>query len=132
MDGVNIREYKLSELRKQYALVSQHVHLFNDSVANNIAYAAEEKYSREEIQHAARIAHADEFVRKMPEGYDTVIGENGASSPVVSASASPSPAPCCVTPRYCCWTRPPRPWIPSPSATSRRPSTSCARRAPPW
>ena len=79
LDGVNIREYRLSELRKQYALVSQHVHLFNDSVANNIAYAAEDKYSREEIQHAARIAHADEFVRKMPEGYDTIIGENGAS-----------------------------------------------------
>lgn len=79
LDGVNIREYKLSELRKQYALVSQHVHLFNDSVANNIAYAAEDRYSLDEIQHAARIAHADEFVRKMPEGYDTVIGENGAS-----------------------------------------------------
>ncbi|MFM4995083.1 lipid A ABC transporter ATP-binding protein/permease MsbA [Aeromonas sanarellii] len=79
LDGVNIREYRLSELRKQYALVSQHVHLFNDSVANNIAYAAEEKYSRDEIQQAARIAHADDFVRKMPDGYDTVIGENGAS-----------------------------------------------------
>ncbi|GJC02572.1 MULTISPECIES: lipid A ABC transporter ATP-binding protein/permease MsbA [Aeromonas] len=79
LDGVNIREYRLSELRKQYALVSQHVHLFNDSVANNIAYAAEEKYSRDEIQQAARIAHADNFVSKMPEGYDTVIGENGAS-----------------------------------------------------
>ncbi|MEE1910591.1 lipid A ABC transporter ATP-binding protein/permease MsbA [Aeromonas caviae] len=79
LDGVNIREYRLSELRKQYALVSQHVHLFNDSVANNIAYAAEEKYSRDEIQKAARIAHADDFVSKMPEGYDTVIGENGAS-----------------------------------------------------
>lgn len=79
LDGVNIREYRLSELRKQYALVSQHVHLFNDSVANNIAYAAEEKYSRDEIQQAARIAHADDFVSKMPKGYDTVIGENGAS-----------------------------------------------------
>ncbi|MGL6470525.1 lipid A ABC transporter ATP-binding protein/permease MsbA [Aeromonas caviae] len=79
LDGVNIREYRLSELRKQYALVSQHVHLFNDSVANNIAYAAEEKYSRDEIKQAARIAHADDFVRKMPDGYDTVIGENGAS-----------------------------------------------------
>ena len=79
LDGVNIREYRLSELRKQYALVSQHVHLFNDSVANNIAYAAEEKYSRDEIKQAARIAHADDFVSKMPEGYDTVIGENGAS-----------------------------------------------------
>ncbi len=79
LDGVNIREYRLSELRKQYALVSQHVHLFNDSVANNIAYAAEDKYSRDEIKQAARIAHADDFVSKMPEGYDTVIGENGAS-----------------------------------------------------
>lgn len=79
LDGVNIREYRLNELRKQYALVSQHVHLFNDSVANNIAYAAEEKYSRDEIKQAARIAHADDFVSKMPEGYDTVIGENGAS-----------------------------------------------------
>jgi subfamily B ATP-binding cassette protein MsbA len=79
LDGVNIREYRLSELRKQYALVSQHVHLFNDSVANNIAYAAEDRYSREEIQQAARIAHADEFVSKMPQGYDTVVGENGAS-----------------------------------------------------
>ncbi|MFQ2417470.1 lipid A ABC transporter ATP-binding protein/permease MsbA [Aeromonas caviae] len=79
LDGVNIREYRLSELRKQYALVSQHVHLFNDSVANNIAYAAEEKYSRDEIKQAARIAHADDFVSKMPEGYDTVIGENGVS-----------------------------------------------------
>ncbi len=79
LDGVNIREYKLSELRKQYALVSQHVHLFNDSVANNIAYAAEEKYSLDEIKQAARIAHADEFVSKMSHGYDTVVGENGAS-----------------------------------------------------
>ena len=80
LDGVNIREYRLSELRKQYALVSQHVHLFNDSVANNIAYAAEEKYSRDEIQQAARIAHADDFVSKMPEGYDTVLDDKAALS----------------------------------------------------
>ncbi|MGL5226216.1 MAG: lipid A ABC transporter ATP-binding protein/permease MsbA [Aeromonas sp.] len=79
LDGVNINDYRLSELRKQFALVSQHVHLFNDSVANNIAYAAQERYSLAQIQQAARIAHADEFVSKMPEGYDTVVGENGAS-----------------------------------------------------
>ena len=79
LDGVNIREYRLSELRKQYALVSQHVHLFNDTVASNIAYAAEEQYSLDEIKQAARIAHADEFVSKMSNGYDTVVGENGAS-----------------------------------------------------
>lgn len=79
LDGVNIRDYRLSELRKQYALVSQHVHLFNDTVASNIAYAAEEQYSLDEIKQAARIAHADEFVSKMSNGYDTVVGENGAS-----------------------------------------------------
>lgn len=132
LDGVNICEYKLSELRKQYALVSQHVHLFNDSVANNIAYAAEDKYSRDQIVQAARIAHADEFVSKMPQGYDTVVGENGASLPEVSASESLSPAPCCAMRRFCCWMRPPRPSIPSPSATFRQPSTSCARRVPRW
>lgn len=79
LDGVNIRDYRLSELRKQFALVSQLVHLFNDTVASNIAYAAEERYSREQIIEAARTAHADEFVSKMPQGYDTVVGENGAS-----------------------------------------------------
>ncbi|MFM5464193.1 lipid A ABC transporter ATP-binding protein/permease MsbA [Aeromonas simiae] len=79
LDGVNIRDYRLSELRKQFALVSQQVHLFNDTVASNIAYAAEERYSREQIIEAARTAHADEFVSKMPQGYDTVVGENGAS-----------------------------------------------------
>ncbi|MDO2948481.1 lipid A ABC transporter ATP-binding protein/permease MsbA [Aeromonas simiae] len=79
LDGVNIRDYRLSELRKQFALVSQQVHLFNDTVASNIAYAAEERYSRAQIIEAARTAHADEFVSKMPQGYDTVVGENGAS-----------------------------------------------------
>ncbi|UBO75431.1 lipid A ABC transporter ATP-binding protein/permease MsbA [Aeromonas rivuli] len=79
LDGVNIQEYRLSDLRKQYALVSQHVHLFNDSVANNIAYAAGDRYSLEQIRHAAVVAHADEFVSKMSDGYDTVVGENGAS-----------------------------------------------------
>ncbi|MCS3454301.1 subfamily B ATP-binding cassette protein MsbA [Aeromonas sp. BIGb0405] len=79
LDGINIQEYRLSDLRKQYALVSQHVHLFNDSVANNIAYAAGDRYSLEQIRHAAVVAHADEFVSKMSDGYDTVVGENGAS-----------------------------------------------------
>ncbi|MFM4702716.1 lipid A ABC transporter ATP-binding protein/permease MsbA [Aeromonas bivalvium] len=79
LDGVNIREYRLSELRKQFALVSQQVHLFNDTVASNIAYAAEDRYDREQIRHAAIVAHADEFVSKMSDGYDTLVGENGAS-----------------------------------------------------
>ncbi len=79
LDGINIQEYKLTNLREQCSVVSQQVHLFNDTVANNIAYAANDKYSREQIIAAAKAAHAMEFIDKMEHGLDTVIGENGAS-----------------------------------------------------
>ncbi|WP_374707305.1 MULTISPECIES: lipid A ABC transporter ATP-binding protein/permease MsbA [Rodentibacter] len=79
LDGVNIQDYRLSNLRENCALVSQQVHLFNDTIANNIAYAAGDKYTREEIIAAAKAAYALEFIEKLPEGFDTVIGENGAS-----------------------------------------------------
>lgn len=79
LDGHDIRDYKLSNLRSHFALVSQNVHLFNDTIANNIAYAATEKYSREQIEHAARLAYAMDFIETMDDGLDTVIGENGAS-----------------------------------------------------
>ena len=79
LDGHDIRDYELRNLREHFALVSQNVHLFNDTVANNIAYAAEEQYSREQIEHAAKLAHASEFIEGMENGIDTVVGENGAS-----------------------------------------------------
>ena len=79
LDGYDIRDYRLSNLRKHFALVSQNVHLFNDSIANNIAYAAEKDYSREQIEKAAKLAHAMEFIAPMDSGLDTVIGENGTS-----------------------------------------------------
>ncbi len=79
LDGHDIRDYELRNLREHFALVSQNVHLFNDTVANNIAYAAEELYSREQIEHAAKLAHASEFIEGMENGIDTVVGENGAS-----------------------------------------------------
>ncbi|SUT91400.1 lipid A ABC transporter ATP-binding protein/permease MsbA [Actinobacillus lignieresii] len=79
LDGVNIQDYTLANLRRQCSVVSQQVHLFNDSIANNIAYAATGKYSREQIVEAARAAHALEFIEKLEHGFDTVIGENGAS-----------------------------------------------------
>lgn len=59
------------------ALVSQNVHLFNDTVANNIAYARTDEYSREQIENAARMAYAMDFINKMDNGPDTIIGENG-------------------------------------------------------
>lgn len=77
LDGHDLREYTLASLRRQVALVSQNVHLFNDTIANNIAYACEDKYSRAQIEQAARMACAMEFIDKMEHGLDTVIGENG-------------------------------------------------------
>ncbi|HHW7567328.1 TPA: lipid A ABC transporter ATP-binding protein/permease MsbA [Mannheimia haemolytica] len=79
LDGINIQDYRLKNLREQCSVVSQQVHLFNDTIANNIAYAAIDKYSREEIIAAAKAAHAMEFIEKLENGLDTVIGENGAS-----------------------------------------------------
>lgn len=79
LDGVNIQDYMLANLREQCSIVSQQVHLFNDTIANNIAYAATDKFSREEIIQAAKAAHAMEFIEKLDDGLDTVIGENGAS-----------------------------------------------------
>ncbi|MGL5108947.1 MAG: lipid A ABC transporter ATP-binding protein/permease MsbA [Vibrio ordalii] len=79
LDDHDIRDYKLKNLRTHFALVSQNVHLFNDTIANNIAYAAENEYTREQIEHAAKLAHAMEFIDNMPDGLDTMIGENGAS-----------------------------------------------------
>ncbi|HHE6467710.1 TPA: lipid A ABC transporter ATP-binding protein/permease MsbA [Providencia rettgeri] len=77
IDGHDIREYTLSSLRSQVALVSQHVYLFNDSIANNIAYATDGSYSREQIEKAAEMAYAMDFIAKLEKGLDTVIGENG-------------------------------------------------------
>lgn len=76
LDGLPINEISLSSLREQMALVSQHVTLFNDTLANNIAYGRTD-VSREQIIHAAKLAYADEFISKLPEAYDTQVGENG-------------------------------------------------------
>ncbi|MGL9722377.1 lipid A ABC transporter ATP-binding protein/permease MsbA [Sodalis sp. (in: enterobacteria)] len=77
LDGTDLRAYKLGSLRNQVALVSQNVHLFNDTIANNIAYARKATYSREQVENAARMAYAMDFIEKMDMGLDTVIGENG-------------------------------------------------------
>jgi subfamily B ATP-binding cassette protein MsbA len=76
LDGLPIHDIELSSLRQQFALVSQHVTLFNDTLANNIAYGAFDA-DIDAIQQAAKLAHADEFIQKLPNGYDTIVGENG-------------------------------------------------------
>lgn len=76
LDGTPINELSLTSLRDQIALVSQHVTLFNDTMANNIAYGRFD-VSREQIIAAAKLAYADEFIQQLPEDYDTRVGENG-------------------------------------------------------
>nr|WP_136252465.1 lipid A export permease/ATP-binding protein MsbA [Ningiella ruwaisensis] len=77
LDGHNIQDIKLRSLRKQFALVSQQVTLFNDTIANNIAYGKQEQVTREQIERASDIAHVTDFVAKQSQGFDTLIGENG-------------------------------------------------------
>ncbi|KMV32156.1 lipid A ABC transporter ATP-binding protein/permease MsbA [Photobacterium swingsii] len=79
IDGHEVKDYTLKNLREQVAVVSQNVHLFNDTLANNIAYACGDKYSRAEIEKAAELASAMDFIRDLDDGLDTVIGENGVS-----------------------------------------------------
>jgi ATP-binding cassette, subfamily B, bacterial MsbA len=75
-DGEDLRDVKISSLRKQIALVTQETVLFNDTVRHNIAYGKPEATDAE-IQEAARIALAHDFIREMPDGYDTIVGERG-------------------------------------------------------
>ena len=77
LDGVPIRNYSLKDLRRQFAMVSQHVTLFHDSIANNIAYGRFLQVTREEIAAAAQAAHAMEFIERLPEKMDSLVGENG-------------------------------------------------------
>jgi subfamily B ATP-binding cassette protein MsbA len=77
LDDVEIQDFSLRNLRQHIALVTQQVTLFNDTVANNIAYGDLAGSPAEEVRRAAREAYADEFIVKMPQGYDTMVGENG-------------------------------------------------------
>lgn len=79
LDGMPLQDISLKDVRKQFALVSQHVTLFNDTIANNIAYGSEGKVTDEQIRQAAKTAHVQEFVDLLPDGMDTLVGENGFS-----------------------------------------------------
>lgn len=77
VDNQDIRDFTLESLREHIAFVSQQVVLFNGSVRDNIAYGSLRSATDEDIQAAAKAAYADEFIDKLPEGYDTELGENG-------------------------------------------------------
>ena len=77
LDDVQVQDLTLRSLRRQIALVTQQVTLFNDTVTNNIAYGDLAGAPFEEVKRAATEAYADEFIIKMPQGYETLVGENG-------------------------------------------------------
>jgi subfamily B ATP-binding cassette protein MsbA len=77
IDGVDSREYTLESLRAMTGIVSQDTVLFNDTVRNNIAYAAAAQYTDAQVEAAARAANAHDFIMALPEGYETVLGERG-------------------------------------------------------
>lgn len=77
LDGIDIQSLRLTDLRKNIAVVSQDVVLFNDTIAGNIAYGPLRQASNDEIVAAAEAAHAMEFIRELPAGLHTFIGENG-------------------------------------------------------
>jgi subfamily B ATP-binding cassette protein MsbA len=77
LDGVDINDYSLRNLRRHIALVTQQITLFNGSVADNIAYGELAGTARAEIERVAEAANAREFIEQLPQGFDTWIGENG-------------------------------------------------------
>ena len=77
LDGKDIKDYTLTSLREQIAIVSQKVTLFNGSIYSNIAYGSLANKSVEQVESAAQMANADEFIKNLPEGYDTLIGDDG-------------------------------------------------------
>ncbi|OCF95342.1 lipid A export permease/ATP-binding protein MsbA [Gilliamella apicola] len=77
IDNYNIQDLTLYSLRDQIGLVSQNVHLFNDTIANNIAYGQIGEYSLNQIEEAAKKAYAYDFIKELENGFDTVVGENG-------------------------------------------------------
>ncbi|HXH17772.1 MAG TPA: ABC transporter ATP-binding protein [Chitinophagales bacterium] len=76
IDGVNIKDYQLADLRKLMGIVTQESILFNDTVANNIRFGVE-KASLDDIVSAAKVANAHDFIMRLENGYDTVIGDRG-------------------------------------------------------
>ncbi|CAM3980251.1 lipid A export permease/ATP-binding protein MsbA [Pseudoalteromonas byunsanensis] len=77
LDGTPIQDYKLKELRRQFSVVSQQVVLFNDTIANNITYGLDSPLSEQQLIEVAKQAHVWEFVESLPDGLNTLVGENG-------------------------------------------------------
>ena len=112
LDGMDARQICIDDLRRQFAVVPQELVLFARSVRDNIAYGRPEA-SSEDIIAAAVAANAHEFIMRMSNGYDTVVGEVAARCPAGSANASPLPVLSSAMRPSWFWTSQPQPWMPS-------------------
>ncbi len=77
LDGTDVNDFSLANLRSHIAIVSQNVTLFNDTIFNNIAYGELQGRSEERVRAAAQVAHASTFIEELPQGYDTHVGDDG-------------------------------------------------------
>ncbi len=77
INGESVNEYTLQSLRSQIATVSQDVMLFNDTIASNIAYGSRQSIDEDTLHAACKAAHAHDFISRLPDGYKTLVGENG-------------------------------------------------------
>ena len=93
VDGVDVRDWKLSALRSQIGIVMQDTFLFSDTIEGNILYG-NPNATREDVIRAAKIAEAHDFIMEMPEGYDTVVGERVLDCPAVKSSVLQLPGHC--------------------------------------
>src|SRR5207237_8700128 len=92
LDRVDLRQYKIADLRNQFAVVLQDTVLFSTTIAENIRFA-KPKASMNDIVTAAKAAHVHEFITSLPDGYDTLVGERGMKLSGESDNASPLPGP---------------------------------------
>ncbi len=79
IDGIDIRDIKLDDLRRLFGVVTQDSILFSKSIKDNIAYGSQQECSFEQVSQAARIANADEFIKELPNQYDEILGNKGSS-----------------------------------------------------
>lgn len=77
LDGVDTKAYSLASLRKQFSVVSQRVTLFNETIAHNISYGDFDAPDFDKVKKAAKLAHALEFIEELPEGFNSMVGEDG-------------------------------------------------------
>ena len=114
-----MRDVKLASLRRQIGIVLQDTFLFSDTVMNNIRYGRPEA-SDEEVIAAAKLAHAHEFIERLPDGYETVLGERGGGLSQGQRQLLAIARAALADPRLSSWTRRPAASTRAPNARSRR------------